>query len=242
MSYQDTVNTIVQSLNAQARAAAEDAVKQPSKKKTRYRWVEGWPQAYSVPNTWWHDPDVDWRPHGNLTEEDLAYGEEKLEEQRDAWVQSNYGNRLAGAQFMRTQAEEYEQMKQDADADREDILGEIEAWGAGLNESFVETGVAQERAAWEGKLAQAREQLQNNAAAQGRTLSPWLMSEVTGRIAAQANEAISLRRMELERALADRKMQYIQAKDSVYSNTDRRMMDPMQAYALMQQLGAADAD
>ncbi len=229
MAWSDTVNSLVESLNSQAQTAAEEAVPSPPKTITRYHRVSPGGASYTYTMVPYDAPNPNYK------------NENELSAERGQWIQENYGNRLMGAQFVANQAEEYERMKTEAAADREDILGEIEAWGAGLNSDFVEAGVNQERAAWEGKIASTRDQLVQNAAAQGRTLSPWLMAEVTGRLAAQANEAISLRRMELERELADRKMQFIQAKDSVYANTDRQMMNPMQAYSLMQQLGAADA-
>lgn len=230
MSYQDTVDRLTQNLRSQATREAADAVKAPSEKVTRRRVLEDYGGMRVLGRSYTTDnPNYDERMS-------------TLDDRREAYVQENYGNRMAGLDFMSEHAEEYERMKADAEADREDILGELDAWRSGLNENFVDAGVAMERSQWDAKLSEVRNTLEQNAAAQGKVLSPWLQAEVLGRVTAQANSAVSLRRLELEQALRDRQMEFIQAKNNVYSNTDRQMIDPMQAYGLMQKLGAADAE
>ena len=109
----------------------------------------------------------------------------------------------------------------EAKKDREDILGDIEAWKATLSDEAITAAVAQEQQAWNTKIAETLQSAQQQAAAQGRVLDNTTYAMLRGRLEAQAANAIQLVQMQYEQRRSEMAMQAIQAKNDIYKNTTR---------------------
>lgn len=124
----------------------------------------------------------------------------------------------------------------DAKRDREDILGDIEAWKSTLSDEAIEAAVAQEQMAWNTKIAETLQSAQQQAAAQGRVLDNTTYAMLRGRLEAQAAQAIQLTQMQYEQKRSEMAMQAIQLKNDVYKNTSRTVESPAEIAAIIQAL------
>ncbi len=150
----------------------------------------------------WTDDDIssfqDWLSSSKMTDRQKTAGQ--------LWYANQIAQRNANAE---------------AKKDREDILGDIEAWKATLSDEAITAAVAQEQQAWNTKIAETLQSAQQQAAAQGRVLDNTTYAMLRGRLEAQAANAIQLVQMQYEQRRSEMAMQAIQAKNDIYKNTTR---------------------
>jgi hypothetical protein len=147
----------------------------------------------------------------------------------------------AGEKFYMEQAVARRQANREASQDRAEILADLKAWRAGFNEDWIAQGVSQEKAYWDEKARQMREQVIEQYAAMGRVPDPLVLKEALRRVAVEASTAMQLTRMRLEQEQNDRTGQYLQLKNNVFQNTQRAVVDPVEAAQIAMELGKAGA-
>jgi hypothetical protein len=109
----------------------------------------------------------------------------------------------------------------EAKKDREDMLAEIEAYKAGFSNEHIAAAVAQERQAWDSKIAETLQSAQQQAAAQGRVLDNTTYAMLRGRLEAQAANAIQQTQIEYENKRQEYIYNAMSMKNDVYKNTTR---------------------
>lgn len=129
----------------------------------------------------------------------------------------------------------------EARADRDTMLAELAAFRDGFNEEWITTTLARERGYWDTQIKQTLARVDAEYAARGTTASPYVKGYIAQRMAAQAAEALQVRRFELENARAEKVQFYLQQANQVRANTARTTMDPGAVAGMVQALGAADA-
>ena len=110
---------------------------------------------------------------------------------------------------------------QEAKRDREDMLAEIEAYKAGFSNEHIAAAVAQERQAWDAKIAETLQSAQQQAAAQGRVMDNTTYAMLRGRLEAQAANAIQQTQIDYENKRQEYIFNAMSMKNDVYKNTTR---------------------
>lgn len=132
----------------------------------------------------------------------------------------------------------YEQAGQEARADRDRMLAELETYKAGISQERTAAVLARERATWEQQIGATLAGIERQYANMGRVASPWVLAQVRTRLVAQAQDALQVRRFELEQERQQQLQYYLNTLNNVYQNTERQVMDPLTAAKLAADLGA----
>lgn len=157
----------------------------------------------------------------------------------DSFSRSSGENKAA--EFWESSRIGWEQAKEDAEADRNTMLAEIEAFKQGINENYVHDVLTREKQYHDANIQNTLRQTQERLANMGRAASPYLLGHLQRRMEAQAADKLQLRRVELEQEVQRQKQVVLNQMQDVYGNTDRQMVDPATAAQIAKQLGAADA-
>ena len=140
------------------------------------------------------------------------------------------GNRIA-----------WDKANEEAKADRARMLGELEAFKANYGETRINDALSREKAYWDARTSQILDRTQKQFVNMGRVASPYLLGELGRRLTAQAADALQVRRFEYERENQQMQQYYLSTLNNVLQNTERKVMDPMQAAALTKQIGQSSS-
>jgi len=139
--------------------------------------------------------------------------------------------------FAEEQGRNYRQARDEAKADRDDILAEISAFDAQYNDAWVANKLAVEGAMWDSKINESMRRVEERYAAMGKVPHPAVLADVHARLINQKESAMQISQMNLEQQKADYKRSIISMKDKVYSNTNRDVMNPAQILQAMNAVG-----
>jgi hypothetical protein len=149
------------------------------------------------------------------TDEDIAGFQDYLESR------SLTNNQKTAAQLWFANSVNQRNANAESKADREDMLAEIEAYKAGFSNEHIAAAVAQERQAWDTKIAETLRSAQQQAAAQGRVMDNATYAMLRGRLEAQAANAIQKTQMDYEAKRQEYIYNAMGMKNDVYKNTSR---------------------
>jgi hypothetical protein len=141
--------------------------------------------------------------------------------------------------FAEEQGRNFRQARDEAKADRDDILSEIAAFDAQYNDAWVSQQLATEGAMWDARISENLRRVEERYAAMGKVPHPAVLADIHGRLINQKESAMQITQMNLEQQKADYKRSVISMKDRVYSNTDRQVMSPGQVLQAMKAVGDA---
>ena len=126
---------------------------------------------------------------------------------------------------------------QRAEADRADMLAEIEAYKAGFSNEAITAALAAEEQQLDAKIAETMQQAVNQAAAQGRVLDMATWATLKGRLEAQKANVLQQSQMDYENKRNEYMYRAMQMKMDVYKNSGDTLMSPGDVTALIQAMG-----
>lgn len=144
-------------------------------------------------------------------------------------------------EFWTSSQQAWQQAGAEAKADRERMLAELETFKSGYNSQWINDTLSREKAYWDAKIATTLQNIDQQYAARGAVASPYVKAEIARRMVAQASDALQVRRYELENERAARQQYYLTTLNDVLGNTQRQVLDPLQAAELLQKLGSASS-
>ena len=126
---------------------------------------------------------------------------------------------------------------QRAEADRADMLAEIEAYKAGFSNEAITAALAAENQQLDAKIAETMQQAVNQAAAQGKVLDMATWASLKGRLEAQKANVLQQSQMDYENKRQEYMYKAMQMKMETYKNSTDTLMSPGDVAALIQAMG-----
>jgi len=140
--------------------------------------------------------------------------------------------------FKDTYMAEWQQAKDRSVAGLDDVLGQLDAVGAGYGEDWMAATLGREAAAWEARTQQAMSAISQEYAAMGRVASPNVLAYVRRRMAAQEADALQMRRMQLEQERSQFQLQSAQTRIQAYASHDNQVQNLAVAASLLAQIAS----
>ena len=126
---------------------------------------------------------------------------------------------------------------QRAEADRADMLAEIEAYKAGFSNEAITAALAAEGQQLDAKIAETMQQAVNQAAAQGKVLDMATWATLKGRLEAQKANVLQQSQMDYENKRQEYMYKAMQMKMDVYKNSSDTLMSADDVTKLIQAMG-----
>ncbi len=126
---------------------------------------------------------------------------------------------------------------QRAEADRADMLAEIEAYKAGFSNEAITAALAAEEQQLDAKIAETMQQAVNQAAAQGRVMDMATWATLKGRLEAQKANVLQQSQMDYENKRNEYMYRAMQMKMDVYKNSGDTLMSAGDVAKLIQAMG-----
>lgn len=135
----------------------------------------------------------------------------------------------------------YDKAKAQAAADRQQMLGELATFKAGFGDDWINGQISRETAAWDAKINSTVDRTVQEMANLGRKASPYMLAAIRRTMVAQKQDALQVRRFELEAKKSEMTQAYLSMLNNVLSNTQVQTQDPAQVLQMITSLGRSNS-
>jgi hypothetical protein len=156
---------------------------------------------------------------------------------------SRTSGKQAAMEFWGQQDQAWNKANEDTLVDRGAMLQELAAFKANtvLSRQNMERTLADTEEKLRANTQEILDRVRNNFASMGRSASPYMMAELSKRLALQNKDKVNTTRSQLELDSAQIHGTYLNMLNDVLAGTKRSVMDPNTVMAMMKMLGEGDA-